>query len=109
MRACNRRVRFKVSGLRWLTSGIHARQDDWVMRMRFWDEITRGVSVSVRGCFGARAFRPKARSPHPITLPYRCQVSVKLQQNKPQPSSGKRYLLFKLTSMPEKCSLVNPV
>jgi len=42
-----------------------------MMRMRFWDGITRGVNALVRRRYLAHAFRPKARSHHPITLPHR--------------------------------------
>jgi len=58
-------VRIKASGWH---GGISERQGDWVRRVRFWGGITRGVSVPVRQRFGARAFRPKARSPHPVAL-----------------------------------------
>ncbi len=46
------------------------RQGDWVKRMRFWDEITREVRAVVCELLGTHAFRPKARSPDPATLPY---------------------------------------
>jgi len=41
------------------------------MRMRFWGEITREVNGSMCERYLPRAFRPKARSHHPITLPHR--------------------------------------
>ena len=46
------------------------RRGDWVRRMRFWREITRGARAWVCAFLGTRAFPSKARSPDPATLPY---------------------------------------
>jgi len=51
-----------------LTGGFHAWHGDWVMRMRFWSEITRELAEKHAECF-LRAFYSKARSHDPITMP----------------------------------------
>jgi hypothetical protein len=60
-------------------AGVRARcerRGDWVMRMRFWSEITReGRRCCVRRCT-SRAFRPKARSHDPVTTPRECAYNA---------------------------------
>jgi len=51
------------------TGTVHVRRGDWVRRMRFWEQSTRGVDASARPLLSARAYVPKARSPDPITTP----------------------------------------
>jgi len=43
------------------TGGFHARPGDWVMRMRFWREITRGGADSCANAFCVR-FSPQNRT-----------------------------------------------
>ena len=47
-----------------------ARPGDWVRRLRFWREITRGARAGVCALLGTRAVPSKARSPDPATRPY---------------------------------------
>jgi len=61
---------------------IDARRSDWVMRMRFWSEITREDTVLNTQMLSARAFRPKARSHDPVTPPQVCLNGEMFHHNK---------------------------
>jgi len=50
------------------------RPGDWAMRMRFWGENTREIEAAVCKRLSTRAFHPKARSHHPITVPSAFEV-----------------------------------
>jgi len=67
-----------------LNASYLTRHGDWVMRMRFRDEITRETEKSVRLRLSARAFHPEARSHHPITVPSAVWVRMSAANNSHQ-------------------------
>ena len=55
---------FSVSSMHGVTTdacigSLHVRHGDWVMRMRFWREITRECADRMRKCFLRAPFAPK--------------------------------------------------
>ena len=58
-----------------------ARRGDWVRRMRFWGQNTRGGGAFSTPIPFARAFAPKARSPDPATAPYLCWLRFGVKGN----------------------------
>jgi hypothetical protein len=60
---------------------VLTRHGDWVMRVRFCGEITRECGGSVRQRLSTRAFRHKARSHDPITVPDRLMGTTASNQS----------------------------